>query len=50
MKILGWYSLITLLLSTMANIADNKSSGGTRVAIVVTMTPIIAYIGLNLFR
>ncbi|WP_187116698.1 hypothetical protein [Anaerosalibacter massiliensis] len=50
MKILGWYSLVLLIFSTLCNIGDSKSSGGMRVAIVATVMPIIAYIGLNLFR
>jgi hypothetical protein len=50
MKILGWYSLVVLTFSIMANIANDKSSSTVRLGTVITTIPIVFYIALNLFR
>ena len=49
MKILGWYSLIVLVLSAIANIADDDASSGLRIGRALVIIPIIIYTALNIF-
>ena len=53
--ILGWYSFIMIVASTMAIIATSerkasKISGGQRLLTIILQSPMIFYIGYMLFK
>jgi hypothetical protein len=47
--ILGWYSLVMLILGQLLRISDDKIKGKYKVAGIFVSAPIIAYIALKLF-
>lgn len=49
MKILGWFSLVMIVLATLIAIGDSKNTGIMRVCSVVANLAILVYIVWTLF-
>ncbi len=50
MKILGWYSFITLSIATMGNIINDKNKAIERLLGVLLLLPILIYLWFTLTK